>query len=266
MSTDVVDQTRVPNTLNGKPLPASVILAGGKGTRLAPFTSVLPKPLMPLGDRPILDVLLQQLHAQGWDDATLAVGHMADLIRAYCGAGDRYGMNVGYISEDTPLGTCGPLANLPEDVRAGRVIAMNGDLLTTLRFRDLVAAHDESGAVMTIAVIRRPIKVEFGVLDLSPGLGATQEITRYREKPELDSTVSMGVYVFEPEALAYITPGQPMDVPQLINLLLEDGKKVSGYPFDGYWLDIGRHSDYQRAMDEFERMRDELLAPAPVNA
>ncbi len=241
--------------------PAPVILAGGKGTRLAPFTSVLPKPLMPLGDGPILDVLLRQLHAQGWDETTLAVGHMADLIRAYCGNGERYGMDVSYIQETTPLGTVGPLAFLPEETRSRRLIVMNGDLLTTLRFNDLVDAHDESGAVLTIAVMRRPIKVEFGVLDLGEHIGAARAITSYREKPEIESTVSMGVYVFEPEALTYVTPGEPLDIPTLINRLLADGRPVAGYPFDGYWLDIGRHSDYQQAIDDFEKIREQLLAP-----
>lgn len=270
MSTDAVQlrPTDLPADAGSNPhgLPAPVILAGGKGTRLAPFTSVLPKPLMPLGDRPILDVLLQQLQAQGWNEATLAVGHMADLIRAYCGTGERYGMDVHYIQESTPLGTVGPLAFLPEEVRAQRLIVMNGDLLTSLRFRDLVAAHEESGATLTIAVMRRPIKVEFGVLDLGESVGAAREITSYREKPEIESTVSMGVYVFEPEALDYVTPGEPLDIPALIGRLLGDGQRVAGYPFDGYWLDIGRHSDYQQAIDDFERIRDKLLAPAEVRA
>jgi NDP-sugar pyrophosphorylase family protein len=250
----------------GDPLPSPVILAGGKGTRLAPFTSVLPKPLMPLGDRPILDVLLQQLRAQGWGEATLAVGHMASLIRAYCGLGERYDMDLHYVEESSPLGTVGPLAYLPEETRAGRLIVMNGDLLTTLRFRKLVRAHADSGAVLTIAVQRRPIKVEFGVLDLAGDLGGARQIVSYREKPEIESTVSMGVYVFEPEALDYITPGEPLDIPELIQRLLADGRTVAGYPFEGYWLDIGRHSDYQMALDDFERIRDELLAPAEVEA
>lgn len=248
----------------GSELPSPVILAGGKGTRLAPFTSVLPKPLMPLGDQPILDVLLQQLRAQGWNEVTLAVGHMADLIKAYCGTGERYEMAVRYIKEDQPLGTVGPLAFLPDDTRSRRLIVMNGDLLTTLRFPELVAAHADSGAVLTIAVMRRPIKVEFGVLDLGAPLGAAREITSYREKPEIASTVSMGVYVFEPEALDYVSPGEQLDIPELINRLLSDGRRVAGYPFDGYWLDIGRHSDYQQAMDDFERIRDKLLTPTEV--
>lgn len=247
-------------------MPSPVILAGGKGTRLAPFTSVLPKPLMPLGDRPILDVLLQQLRAQGWREATLAVGHMADLIRAYCGTGERYGIDLRYVQETTPLGTVGPLAFLPESVRSERLIVMNGDLLTSLRFGDLVASHAESGAVLTIAVMRRPIKVEFGVLELGDSLGAARAITSYREKPEIESTVSMGVYVFEPEALDYITPGKQLDIPALIGRLLDDGRRVAGYPFEGYWLDIGRHSDYQQAIDDFERIRDHLLAPVEVEA
>jgi NDP-sugar pyrophosphorylase family protein len=242
-----------------------VILAGGKGTRLAPLTLVLPKPLVPLVDGPIIDVLLQQLGRQGFGSATLAVGHMADLITAYCGDGSRYGMSLDYLHEDEPLGTVGPLAYLPEEALAGPLLVMNGDLLTTLRFTDLVAAHRSTGAVATIAVYQRPVKMEFGVLDVGRELAeGALEVTSYREKPEMSALVSMGIYVFEPQALEYVEKGVPFDLPDLIQALLADGRTVGAYPFDGYWLDIGRHSDYQQAIDDFEAIRPMLLAPAEV--
>ena len=244
----------------GGPLPAPVILAGGRGTRLAPMTSVLPKPLMPLVDGPIIDVLLRQLRLQGWSRATLAVGHMADLIRAYCGDGSRYDMTVEYIQEQTPLGTVGPLALLPPDRLRQSLLVMNGDLLTALQFSDLVAAHERDDAIATIAVVHRPIQMEFGVLDLVSEPGhALPRITRYREKPEIPATVSMGVYVFRPEVMEYIEPGRPLDLPDLVHRLMADGRTVAAYPFDGYWLDIGRHADYQTAIDDFESVRSELF-------
>lgn len=254
-------------TRRGRPkLPHAVILAGGKGTRLAPLTTVLPKPLMPLGDGPILDILLRQLASQGWREVTLAVGHMADLIRAYCGNGSRYGLKLRYLHEDEPLGTVGPLAFLPEAARRRPVLVMNGDLLTSLRFTDLVAGHVSSGAAASIAVQRRDVQMEFGVMELGEQSGETRRILDYREKPRLEATVSMGVYVFEPEALALIEPGARLDLPDLVLRLLDRGMDVSGYPFEGYWLDIGRHSDYQKALEDFERMKHLLLAPAEARA
>jgi NDP-sugar pyrophosphorylase family protein len=241
--------------------PHAVILAGGKGTRLAPLTTVLPKPLMPLGDGPILDVLLRQLAAQGWREVTLAVGHMANLIRAYCGNGSRYGLKLRYLEEEEPLGTVGPLAFLPAAARQRPVLVMNGDLLTSLRFTDLVAAHVASGAVASIAVQRRDVQMDFGVIDLGESVEDSRPILNYREKPLIEATVSMGVYVFEPEAVGLIEPGLRLDLPEFVLRLLERGEKVAGYPFEGYWLDIGRHSDYQKALDDYERIKDALLAP-----
>jgi NDP-sugar pyrophosphorylase family protein len=243
-----------------------VILAGGKGTRLAPLTMVLPKPLMPLGDGPILATLLAQLRSQGWREVTLAVGYMAELIRAYFGAGSKFGLRLRYLEEETPLGTVGPLAFLPPQMTRRPLMVMNGDLLTDLAFSDFAAAHAASGAVASIAVRRRAIPMEFGVLDIDGALGPERRIVGYREKPEIEATVSMGVYMFEPEVLGYIEPGERLDLPDLIHRLLEDGQTVAGYPFEGYWLDIGRHSDYQQALDDFEGLRDRLLERARVGA
>jgi NDP-sugar pyrophosphorylase family protein len=242
-----------------------VVLAGGKGTRLAPFTTVLPKPLMPLGEEPILDVLLRQLGLQGFSRVTLAIGYLGGLIRAYCGDGSRFGVAIDYLHEDVPLGTVGPLAFLPPgDPR--RLLVMNGDVLTTLRFADLVRGHERSGALATVAVQRRAIGIEFGVLDLGEPTGSTHRVTGYREKPEVEAMVSMGVYAFDPETLDYIEPGERLDLPDLILRMLDDGRPVAAYPFDGYWLDIGRHTDYQQALDDFAEIRPHLLTPAPGSA
>lgn len=253
-----------PGSWSARRRPSVVILAGGKGTRLAPLTTVLPKPLMPVGDGPIIDTLLRQLRAEGWREATLAVGHMSELMRTYCGNGTRYGLRLRYMYEEQPLGTVGALANLSEQKRTRSLLVSNGDVLTTLRFGDFAEAHAQAGAVLSIALYRRDVQIDFGVVELDGMVGPERRVLGYREKPSIESTVSMGIYMMEPKALDYIVPGERLDLPELVQRLLDDGQTVAGYPFDGYWLDIGRHSDYQQALDDYEEMRpylERLSAP-----
>ncbi len=231
----------------------AIILAGGKGTRLAPYTTIFPKPLMPIDDVPILEVVLRQLRASGFRRVTLAVGHLAELLVAYFGDGSRLGVEIDYAREDEPLGTAGPLALIPglDDT----FLLMNGDVLTDLDYRELVAYHRRQGGVATIATYRRDVKVDLGVIEVD----GDHRLVGYTEKPTLSYRVSMGIYVFEPSVLRYITPGQRLDFPDLVHELLAAGERVNSYPFDGYWLDIGRPDDYQRAVDEFIQRRAELL-------
>ncbi len=250
--------TGAPGRSSARRRPTAVVLAGGKGTRLAPLTTVLPKPLIPVGNGPIIDVLLRQLRSEGWREATLAVGHMSDLMRTYCGSGTRYDLRLRYLYEDEPLGTVGALVNLTERKRSRPLLVTNGDVLTTLRFNDFADAHARSGAVLSIALYRRDVQIDFGVVDLDGHLGPERRVLAYREKPSIESTVSMGIYMMEPSALDYIIPGERLDLPELVQRLLDDGQTVAGYPFDGYWLDIGRHADYQQALDDFEEMRPYL--------
>ena len=239
----------------------AVIMAGGKGTRLRPYTTALPKPLVPIGDsHAILEVVLHQLSAYGFTSATLAINHLGQLIRAFVGDGSRWGIEVDYVEEHVPLSTIGPLFGL-RDRLPEHFLVMNGDVLTDLDYSDLLHAHAMSDAPLTVATARRTVHIDFGVLDVSD-----DTIVGFREKPEIPATVSMGIYLFEPEAVDYITKGSAMDLPELIDLLLGDGHLVAGYPFDGYWLDIGRHSDYQQAIDDFERMRAHLLPEPPLRA
>ena len=223
----------------------AVVLAGGRGSRLAPYTTVLPKPLMPVGDRSILEILLQQLRGAGFDDITLAVGHLAHLIRAVLGNGRSNGMSIRYHAEERALGTAGPLATIPD--LDGTFLMLNGDVLTTLDFRSLVAAHVEAGNALTIATHRRLVRTDYGVLHTDGAVGATNRVVGYDEKPELAYTVSMGVYVLEPEAIAHVPAGRYYDLPDLVLALLAAGAPVGSYAFDGYWLDIGREDDYRRA-------------------
>jgi NDP-mannose synthase len=231
----------------------AVILAGGKGTRLLPYTTVLPKPLMPIGDMPILEVVLRQLKSAGIDRVTMAVGHLAELLQAFFGDGKRFGLPIDYSMEEKPLGTVGPLTLIPD--LNGTLLIMNGDVLTTLNYRDLIERHRESGAIVTIASYVRQVKIDFGVIEAD----AANVLTGYVEKPKLDYRVSMGIYVFESEVLRYLRPAEYRDFPDLVKTLVAEGKKVISYPFSGYWLDMGRPDDYARAVEEFESRRAEFL-------
>ena len=233
----------------------AVVLAGGKGTRLAPYTKILPKPLMPVGDMPILEILLRQLKRAGVDEVVLTVGHLAQLLQAFFQEGSRYGMRIKYSLEDRPLGTAGPLAlvNGLDDT----FIVSNGDVLTTLDIAGLVVAHRESGAAATIATHCRKVKVDLGVIHFN----GSNEIAGYTEKPVYEFQVSMGIYVFEPCVLGYIERNRYLDFPDLVLRLIDRGEKVRGYPFDGYWQDLGRPDDYEQAVAEFEGLRDQILGP-----
>jgi NDP-sugar pyrophosphorylase family protein len=231
----------------------AVILAGGKGSRLAPYTKVIPKPLMPIGDMPILEVLLHQLKRAGVDEVVLSVGHMSSLLRAFFQEGQHIGIHIGYSYEKTPLGTAGPLA-LVEGLDE-TFLVMNGDVLTTLDFRELLEFHHRSQAQVTIAMYNREVKIDLGVLQLNGG----HEVVGYIEKPTYGFQVSMGVYVFEPAVLKYIPPGQYFDFPSLILRLIDAGERVVGFPFSGYWQDLGRPDDYEQAILDFETMRDQFL-------
>jgi NDP-sugar pyrophosphorylase family protein len=232
----------------------AIVLAGGKGTRLAPYTKILPKPLMPLGDMPILEILLRQMKIAGVEEAILTVGHLAELLRAFFQDGSRFGLKIDYSYEDKPLGTAGPLSLVAERLD-DTFLVMNGDVLTTLDIRDLVRAHRQSGAIATIASHAREVKVDLGVLEFD----SSNILTGYIEKPTYDFFVSMGIYVFEPRVLEYIQYNVYLDFPDLVLKLIENGERVMGYHFDGYWQDLGRPDDYEMAVQEFDIFRSQIL-------
>ena len=231
----------------------AIVLAGGKGTRLAPYTKVIPKPLMPIGDMPILEVLLRQVKMAGVDEVVLTVGHMAELLRAFFQNGERMALPIRYSYEEKPLGTAGPLKQI-EGIDDDFLV-MNGDVLTTLKFADLVDCHRKSGAIMTLAVYPRHVKIDLGVLHLNDH----SEVTDYIEKPTYNFSVSMGVYVFSPRVLEYIPDNEYFDLPHLVLRLIEEKEKVQAFHFDGYWMDLGRPDDYEQAIQDFEDMRDQFL-------
>lgn len=237
----------------------AIILAGGRGTRLGPYTTVLPKPLLPIGERAILEVVVRQLRDFGFTHVTLAVGYLAHLVRAVMQDGTRHGLTIDYHEEQEPLGTVGPLATI--DGLDDSFLVMNGDVLTALDYGKLMDTHRKSGNVLTIASHRRVVRTEYGVLHVDPGPGDTQPIVGFEEKPELPYVVSMGVYAMEPRALDFIEPDAKLDLPDLVLKLIDAGEPVGSYLFEGYWLDIGRHEDYERAIMEYETLRLDLHAP-----
>lgn len=231
----------------------AVILAGGKGTRLAPYTRILPKPLTPVGDMPILEILLRQMKGSGISDIIITVGHLSGLLQAFFQNGEKLGMNITYSLEDMPLGTAGPLAGISG--LTDTFIVANGDILTTLNITDLVRFHKEKQAKITIAVHHRKVAINYGVIQFD----STQFVSGYIEKPSIDYWVSMGIYVFEPEVLAHIPPNEYLDFPDLVKKLLAAGEKVAAYPFDDYWQDLGRPDDYEAATQDFETMRSRFI-------
>jgi NDP-sugar pyrophosphorylase family protein len=235
-----------------------VILAGGKGSRLAPYTTVIPKPLLPLDDRPILDVVVEQLVGCGFDRLTLAVGHLSHLIRAVMGDGSRFGIEIDYHEEEEPLGTVGPLASI--QALDDSFLVMNGDILTNLDYAAFLELHRESGNAMTIASHQRVVETDYGVLHIEPGNGSTDALVGFEEKPQHRYSVSMGIYAMEPGVRSFIETGTRLDLPDLVLRLIGSGEQVGVHRFDGYWLDIGRHDDYARALEDFEEMKTELLS------
>jgi NDP-sugar pyrophosphorylase family protein len=235
----------------------AVILAGGEGTRLRPYTTVLPKPLMPVGDRPVLDIVVRQLKAHGFERITMATGYLAELIEAFFRDGSDYGLQIDYFREHEPLGTVGALA-LIDGLADQDVLVMNGDVLTDIDYGALLERHSASDAAATVATKERQIQVSLGVLRFGDN-GDPTRLTGYDEKPVIDYIASMGVYCFAPRALSRIKPGERLDFPDLVLRLIADDEVVRSWLSEDYWLDIGRHDDYEQAQEEFESVRDRLI-------
>ena len=228
----------------------AVILAGGRGTRLAPYTTVLPKPLVPVGGLPILETVLRQLRHHGFDDVTLAVGYLSSLIRAYLDQNPISSqMTLRYHHEREPLGTAGALATI--EGLDEPFLAMNGDLLTTVSYSDMMRFHKARGAALTIAVTERRVQLEVGVL----GLAADDAIVSYTEKPVQSYPSSMGIYICSPSVRDFMQPGAALDIPALVIKLIAAGEKVCGFRTGALWLDIGNPADHERASEAFERDR-----------
>jgi NDP-mannose synthase len=238
----------------------AIIMAGGEGTRLRPYTTVLPKPLMPIGDRPVLDIVIRQLRAASFTRITIATGYLAELIEAFFRDGALYDVPIDYYRERRPLGTVGALALI--DGLDEPFLVMNGDVLTDMDYTAMFEHHVASGAAVTVAATGREVNISLGVMEFDDP-AAPERLTHYVEKPTLSYEVSMGVYCFDPRVLAHIEPDVRLDFPDLILRLLELGERVEAWRPEAYWLDLGRHDDYEVAMQEFEGVRHRLLPDEP---
>jgi NDP-sugar pyrophosphorylase family protein len=237
----------------------AVILAGGLGTRLRPYTTIIPKPLVPVGERPILEHILLQLADAGVDHVDLCVSHLGELIQVYFSQSQALPehLELAWHWEDEPLGTAGALRVVPD--LEGTFIAMNGDVLTTLDYRALLDCHRNRGAALTIATHAKRVDIDLGVIDSRDGL-----VTDYREKPRLDYDVSMGIYVYEASALAHLPESGPCQFPDLVLRLLEAGERVAVFGSDADWYDIGTFGEYERAVTDMTEHPERFRVGAPV--
>lgn len=219
------------------------ILAGGLGTRLRPYTFCFPKPLMPVAERPILEIIMSQLKQFGFTKVTISTGYLAELIRTYFAEGSKVGIDISYVHEETPLNTAGAMQLFsPEN---DHFLMMNGDILTDLDFSAMYSYHVERDAIATVAVKKRQHKIDFGVITSN----AKGELVNYIEKPSHDYNVSTGIYVFSKHVISYIKKNESIGLPDLLLRLLAEGEKINCYDVDPVWLDIGRIDDYQLAQE-----------------
>lgn len=232
----------------------AVILAGGRGTRLRPYTVVLPKPLMPIGEYPILEVIVRQLIKAGFEHITMAVNHQAEIIKAFFQNGDRWGVRIDYSVEEQPLGTMGPLKLIPD--LPDHFMVMNGDILSDLDYASFYDEHVDREELFTISSMRREHRIDYGVLESNEA----GKLVAFREKPHTAYQVSMGIYMLSSRVLDRIPQGRAYGFDTLMLDLLKTRELPRVRPFNGYWLDIGRPDDYERAIDEFESMKGRLLS------
>lgn len=239
-------------------IPPVIIQAGGKGTRLRPYTAVLPKPLMPVADMPILEIVVRQLVYYGFDNIHITTSHLAHLIELFFGDGSNWQANIRYVREDKPLGTIGPIKKIRRpDVP---FLVMNGDLLTDLDYRALYNYHQQHDAWLTVAVYKGHVPVSLGVLDYDE----EGVVTGFREKPDLYFWASMGVYVFSPELWDLVPEDVNYGFDTLMADMLRRNLPVKVFPWDRLWLDIGRPEDYEKANEEFLRYKHTFLPGGSV--
>jgi NDP-mannose synthase len=238
----------------------AVIMAGGRGTRLAPFTKVLPKPLIPLGDYPIVEIIMCQLREAGFTEITLAVNYLAHLFQAYFNNGERLGIRIDYSIEAEPLGTAGPLT-LIEGLEAPFLV-MNADLITDMDFSDLYDFHLRNRAAITMALYPREVRIDFGVMEVDEAC----RVQRCVEKPTYDFLINMGVYMVSPEVLRYLPYGQHYDFTDLVDLVRSKGHDVYGYVFRGEWMDLGRIDDFTQAADRYHHLAQIAERRVPLEA
>ena len=230
----------------------AIIMAGGKGTRLRPYTNILPKPLLPLGLRSILDINIMQLVASDIDNIIIAVGYLGELIENVIGNGEKYGITIQYSYEKIPLGTVGGLSLIQKELKENFIV-MNGDVLHNVDYRALQTHHNDNGVGVTITTYKQLHKVRLGVLETEG-----DRIINYIEKPTQEYNVSMGIYIINrPIVSPYINKNEPMDFPDLINQLIRDKKPISSFHHNGLWIDLGTTAEYINVVDRLDEIQDQ---------
>lgn len=231
----------------------AVIQAGGKGTRLAPYTLILPKPMMPVGDQPVIEILLKWLRRNSIEEAFITTGHLAHLLKAFCQDGSQWDMNIKYCQEPEPLGTVGSLQLIKEHLD-GPFLMLNGDLITDLDLLEFKESHEKSGAPLSIATTIKHVNVDLGVLETKDN-----RVVAFKEKPRLPMEVSMGLYIMTPEILEFIPKGVPFGFDNLMHALLDKGVPVNTYKHEGRWMDIGRVDDFMKAQEEWSEHHEKPM-------
>lgn len=230
-------------------LPVSaVVMAGGSGTRLRPLTDNLPKPMLPIADRPLMEHIVTQLREAGIRQVSITTHYKPEVIVRHFGNGQRFGVNIEYINEDRPLGTAGALGLMPPWLST--LLVINGDILTSLNYRSMLLFHQKYKAVMTVAVRQYELQVPYGVVE-TEGV----EIKQISEKPVMQFFVNAGVYLLEPAVRRYLAPERKLDMTDLIVRLLADGHRIVSFPISEFWSDIGRHADYEKAQKDIQAER-----------
>ena len=232
----------------------AVILAGGQGTRLHPHTLVLPKPLMPVGGGPVIELSIKWLRRYGVEKAYITIGYLGHMIQSVCGDGSKWDMSIEYSQEKEPLGTVGPLCLLDRKMLQETFLMLNGDLITDLDLREFVSLHRESGALFTVAITEKNIKIDLGVLDV-----ADSRMVKFREKPVMNFKVSMGIYCVEPDILDLIPKGIPFGFDDLMHTMLEKDLPVNVYEHNGVWMDIGRPEDFAKVQEMIDENQLSIL-------
>lgn len=225
----------------------AVVLAGGKGTRLYPYTATFPKSLVPVGDKPIMEYLLYSLKNHGITEIIIATGHLSELIESYFGNGEKFGLNIEYSKEETPLGTAGPLSKLKNKIN-DTFLLVNGDILCDINFKTLINTHKKNNCITTVVLTRRSMNIDYGVVEID----GNKNLRNWIEKPMAEYLVSTGIYAFEKEILEYIKEDEKLDLPDLIIRVIGNDQKVASYLFHGKWLDIGRPEDYECAQKTYK--------------
>jgi dTDP-glucose pyrophosphorylase len=227
---------------------SAVIMAGGAGTRLWPLTEDTPKPMLPVGDRPLMELIIEQLRQAGIHRVNVTMHYQSDKISSHFGDGRAFGVELNYVTEDRPLGTAGALGLLeaPDEP----LLVINGDILTRVDFRAMLAYHRKHGADLTVGVRQYDLKVPYGVVECEG-----PHVRQVREKPQIRFLVNAGIYLLEPAVHQYIPSGQHLDMTDLIQRLLENGRPVVSFPIVEYWLDIGQYEDYRQAQEDVKSGR-----------